>query len=95
MSAGGPIVDPALEAMLLVPMSPYMLSSRPYLLNSASEVTVTLSSDKTALLVLDGQDQYEIGKNAEIIIRKAKEPAKFVDTGRTFFEKVEQKLRQH
>lgn len=95
MSAGGPIVDPALEAMLLVPMSPYMLSSRPYLLNSASEVTVTLSSDKTALLVLDGQDQYEIGKNAEIIIRKASEPAKFVDAGRTFFEKVEQKLRQH
>ena len=95
MSAGGPIVDPALEAMLLVPMSPYMLSSRPYLLNSASEVTVTLSSDKTALLVIDGQDQYEIGKNAEIIIRKAKEPAKFVDAGRTFFEKVEQKLRQH
>lgn len=95
MSAGGPIVDPAVEAMLLVPMSPYMLSSRPYLLNSDAEVIVTLSSDKTALLVLDGQDQYEIGKSAEIIIRKAESPALFVDAGRTFFEKVEQKLRQH
>ena len=95
MSAGGPIVDPSLEAMLLVPMSPYLLSSRPYLLNSQSEVTVTLESDKTALLVLDGQDQYEIGRNAEIVIRKSAEPALFVDAGRTFFEKVEQKLRQH
>lgn len=95
MSAGGPIVDPAVEAMLLVPMSPYMLSSRPYLLNSDAEVTVTLASDKTALLVIDGQDQYEIGKNAEIVIRKSASPSLFVHTGRTFFEKVEQKLRQH
>ena len=95
MSAGGPIVDPAVEAMLLVPMSPYMLSSRPYLLNSDAEVTVTLCSDKTALLVIDGQDQYEIGRSAKIVIRKAESPALFVDAGRTFFEKVEQKLRQH
>ena len=95
MSAGGPIVDPAVEAMLLVPMSPYMLSSRPYLLNSDAEVTVTLCSDKTALLVIDGQDQYEIGRSAKIVIRKAESPALFVDAGRTFVEKVEQKLRQH
>lgn len=94
MSAGGPIVDPTIEAMLLVPMSPYMLSSRPYLLNPESEVEVTLTSDKAALLVIDGQDQYEIGQSAKIIIKKEVARALFADIGRTFFEKVEQKLRQ-
>ncbi len=95
MSAGGPIVDPMLEAFLLVPLAPYMLSSRPYLVNSGSEVRIELLSAKPALLVIDGQDQYEIGEEASIVLRKSASPALFVDAGRTFFEKVEQKLRQH
>lgn len=94
MSAGGPIVDPTLEAVLLVPLAPYMLSSRPYMVNSESEICIELTSAKQALLVVDGQDQYEIGENARIVIRKSADPALFVDVGRTFFEKVEQKLRQ-
>lgn len=93
MSAGGPIVDSTLEAMLLVPIAPYMLSSRPYLINSDSEIEVKLVSNKPALLVIDGQDQYELGENDSLVITKSKEPALFVDIGRSFFEKVEQKLR--
>ncbi len=93
MSAGGPIVDSTLEAMLLVPLAPYMLSSRPYLINSESEVEIRLISVKPALLVIDGQDQYEIGENATLVIRKSSDPALFVDVGRGFFDKVEQKLR--
>lgn len=93
MSAGGPIVDSTIEAMLLVPLAPYMLSSRPYLINSKSEIEIRLVSVKPALLVIDGQDQYEIGENAKLIIRKSQDPAIFVDVGRGFFEKVEQKLR--
>jgi NAD+ kinase len=70
-----------------------MLSSRPYLINSKSEIEIRLVSVKPALLVIDGQDQYEIGENAKLIIRKSQDPAIFVDVGRGFFEKVEQKLR--
>jgi NAD+ kinase len=93
MSAGGPIVDSTIEAMLLVPLAPYMLSSRPYLINSESVVEIRLVSAKPAFLVIDGQDQYEIGENAHLIIRKSKDPALFVDVGKGFFQKVEQKLR--
>ncbi len=95
MSAGGPIVDPGVEAILLVPIAPYMLSSRPYIFNTRSEVRIEVESVKTGLIAIDGQDQYEIADHAEVLIRKAKEPALFVDVGRTFFEKVEQKLRGH
>ncbi|HJJ48160.1 MAG TPA: NAD(+)/NADH kinase [Methanocorpusculum sp.] len=94
MSAGGPIVDSAMEAVLVVPLAPYMLSSRPYVINPDSVIEVKLSSVKPALLVIDGQNQFEIGENACITIRKAAEPARFVDVGRGFFDKVEQKLRQ-
>jgi NAD+ kinase len=93
MSAGGPIVDPSLEALLLVPLAPYMLSSRPYLISSMSEIRVSLTSAKPAQLVIDGQEQFDIGEEATLIVRKSPEPALFVDTGRSFYEKVEQKLR--
>ena len=96
MSAGGPIVDPKVEAFLLAPIAPYMLSSRPYLLSVQGELRIEMTSpQKSAILAIDGKDQYETGETATVCIRKAEEPARFVDIGRTFFEKVEQKLRQH
>lgn len=96
MSAGGPIIDPSLEAILLVPIAPYMLSSRPYLVSSSAALRIEMTSpNKSAVLAIDGKDQYDIGGKAEILIRKADSPALFADVGRTFFEKVEQKLRQH
>lgn len=93
MSAGGPIVDPLIEAFVLVPLAPFMLSSRPQLISSESAIEVRLISSKPAQLVLDGQMQYDIGEEASLIIRKSPEPAQFVNIGRSFFEKVEQKLR--
>jgi len=93
MSAGGPIIDPGVEAILLVPLAPYMLSSRPFIFNSESEVKIVFNSVKAAVLAVDGQNQYELTEDTTVTIRKAKEPALFVDVGRTFFEKVEQKLK--
>lgn len=93
MSAGGPIVDPLIEAFVLVPFAPFMLSSRPHLISSSSEIEVRLVSSKPAQLVLDGQMQYDIGEEASLVVRKSPEPALFLDVGRSFFEKVEQKLR--
>src|SRR5512135_787984 len=42
MSAGGPIVDPRIQGILLVPLAPYMLSSRPHLISSDRHLEVTL-----------------------------------------------------
>ncbi|KAF5052467.1 NAD kinase [anaerobic digester metagenome] len=94
MSAGGPLVDPRIEGFLLVPLAPYMLSSRPHLISSDRRVEVALESSKPAHLVLDGQVQFEIDGRAVLLVERAEEPALFVDVGRNFFEKVEQKLRR-
>ena len=94
MSAGGPLVDPRIEGFLLVPLAPYMLSSRPHIISSDRHVEVALESSKPAHLVLDGQVQFEIDNDAVLQVERAVEPALFVDVGRNFFEKVEQKLRR-
>jgi NAD+ kinase len=94
MSAGGPIVDPGVEGFLLVPLAPYMLSSRPMVIASNRVLRITLESEKPAKLVLDGQLTRELARGAVITVRRSDDPALFLDVGKNFFEKVEQKLRR-
>ncbi|MDD1703497.1 MAG: NAD(+)/NADH kinase [Methanoregula sp.] len=94
MSAGGPIVDPRIQGFLVVPLAPYMLSSRPHLINSNRRLEIRLESSKPAKLVIDGQKTIELGCSAAIEVKKADQPARFIDAHRNFFEKVDDKLRK-
>jgi NAD+ kinase len=93
MSAGGPLVDPWVEGILFVPIAPYMLSSRPHLISSARRIEIELEAYKPAHMVIDGQAQFELEKDALLQFRRSASPALFVDVGRNFFEKVDKKLR--
>ncbi|HXX55650.1 MAG TPA: NAD(+)/NADH kinase [Methanoregula sp.] len=94
MSAGGPIVDPWIEGFLLVPLAPYLLSSRPHLISEKRRLRITLESAKPANLVIDGQKTVELGSSSTIEVRRSPYPAQFVDIHRNFFEKVDNKLRK-
>ena len=94
MSAGGPIVDPRVQGFLLVPLAPYLLSSRPHLISSNRQLEIRLESSKPAKLVIDGQKTVELGSSASLQVRKGAEPALFIDAHRNFFEKVDSKLRK-
>jgi NAD+ kinase len=93
MSAGGPIVDPRVQGFLLVPLAPYLLSSRPHLISSNRQLEVRLESAKPANLVIDGQQTIGLGTSSTIEVRQSDKPALFVDVKRNFFEKVNKKLR--
>jgi NAD+ kinase len=93
MSAGGPIVDPRVQGFLLVPLAPYLLSSRPHLISSNRRLEIRLESSKPANLVMDGQKTIELGTSSTIEVRRSDKPALFVDVKRNFFEKVNRKLR--
>lgn len=93
MSAGGPIVDPRFRGFLLVPLAPYMLSSRPHLISDSRNLEIRLESAKPAKLVLDGQQTIDIGDDTTIRVVRHPVPARFVDVKRNFFEKVDKKLR--
>jgi NAD+ kinase len=94
MSAGGPIVDPRIEGFLIVPLAPYLLSSRPHIISDERSLEIRLESEKTARLVLDGQFTTELNSGSCLRITKAEQPAKFVDVGKNFFVKVDSKLRR-
>ncbi|WNY27197.1 bifunctional fructose-bisphosphatase/inositol-phosphate phosphatase [Methanolapillus ohkumae] len=55
MSAGGPIVSPEVDAILIVPIAPFQLSSRPWIIPFDSEITLRLKIPKEIVLVTDGK----------------------------------------
>ncbi|MCG7850330.1 MAG: NAD(+)/NADH kinase [ANME-2 cluster archaeon] len=94
MSAGGPIVDPRVDATVVVPLAPFKLSSRPWAIPGNSKIKVELLlRNKEAVVVVDGQSSQSISSNDIIRIEKAANPARFVrikDNG--FYDKVKSKL---
>ncbi len=93
MSAGGPILDPRVEGFLMIPLAPFMLSNRPHLIHSDRRLSIRLINPKPVKLVLDGQVSIPIDHEAVIDVKKALEPAIFVNTGKNFFIKCNEKLR--
>jgi len=94
MSAGGPIVDPRIQGIVLVPLAPYMLSSRPHVISSDRRIEIKLESARPADLVIDGQRTVELGTDDIIGVKKSARPALLVDAGQNFFAKVDRKLRR-
>jgi NAD+ kinase len=94
MSAGGPIVSPRVNAIVVVPVAPLKLSSRPWIIPSDSEITVRLSSPKKeAVVAIDGQKSYRIKPEDIVKLKKSRYPARFVKVSDTcFYEKVQRKL---
>jgi NAD+ kinase len=94
MSAGGPIVDPRVDGMVIVPLAPFKLSARPWVVPAKSEIRMELTTPKKeAVIVIDGQYTKKINEDDKIFITKAEKPARFVKTRKDgFYEKVKSKL---
>jgi NAD+ kinase len=93
MSAGGPIVDPKVGGIVIVPLAPYKLSSRPWVVSADSRITVEpIPAFKDAAIVLDGHHTQPVRAGDIITITRADEPALFAKTGWRFYEKVRSKL---
>ncbi|RZN42175.1 MAG: NAD(+) kinase [Methanosarcinales archaeon] len=93
MSAGGPIVDPRVEGTIIVPLAPYKLSSRPWIVCANSEITVKpIHTSDGATIVIDGQYTQPIRAGDTITITSANKPALFVKTKWQFYERVRIKL---
>jgi NAD+ kinase len=92
MSAGGPIVDPRVDAFLVVPLAPHKLSVRPWVVHDTSTIVIKIR-EKEAAIVVDGQFTETVHKNDEIRFCKDREQSLFVLGEQSFFEKVPMKLR--
>lgn len=93
MSAGGPIVDPRVDAFIIVPICPFKLGSRPTVVSGESIIQVRLLREgKKAVAVIDGQYEEEINYMEEVIFQKSNEYAYFVRLTKEFYKKVREKL---
>jgi NAD+ kinase len=93
MSAGGPIVDPRVDAFIIVPICPFKLGSRPTVVSGESIIQVRLLREgKKAVAVIDGQYEEEINYMERVVFQKSKEYAYFVRLTKEFYKKVREKL---
>ncbi|HEY8831359.1 MAG TPA: NAD(+)/NADH kinase [Gemmatimonadaceae bacterium] len=94
LSAGGPVVVPTLESILLTPISPHTLAIRSLVIPADAEVTVEANESPTELLVtVDGQVGTSFVKGEKLKVRKADSPVRIVRfPGATFFERMRVKL---
>ena len=78
LSAGGPILNPTVRALLLTPICAHTFQMRPLIVNEDDEVLIKISAMQDVIVTLDGQVSHKIQPNDEIIIRKANESAQIV-----------------
>jgi NAD+ kinase len=93
-SARGPIVSPAVPALLLTPVSPHMLFDRPIVLSTSEGVTLQVLGEEPALLSADGRPGLELPVGSSVHIEPSDRPARLVKRadGPSFFTLLRQKF---
>jgi NAD+ kinase len=95
LSAGGPIVHPSVEVVLITPICPHTLTNRPIAVPLTASIEVRLESQSEEVyLTLDGQEGFPLTPNDLVRIRRCEEPAYLVaDPRRSFFQVLHHKLK--
>lgn len=95
LSAGGPIVAPGIDLMLLTPICSHTLTSRPVILPADEPVSLRLTGDmEDAVMMIDGRCAIELSSASGMIkVRRSEKRARFIrfDSG-NYFELLRQKL---
>ncbi|WP_426572911.1 NAD(+)/NADH kinase [Aquihabitans sp. McL0605] len=88
LSARGPIVAPAHQALVLTPVSPHTLFDRSLILEPSSVVQVEVLGDRDAAISIDGQEQGVLPVGGTVTITAAPDPARFVTFGGRNFHQI-------
>jgi len=93
LSAGGPILDPSVSAMVIAPLAPFKLSARPWVVPLSKKVGIKLlGKSKNSNLVIDGENQHAITTESKIEINGSEKKARFIRFGESFYQMVRLKL---
>jgi NAD+ kinase len=78
-SAGGPVVWPSVQAVLVVPISAHALFARPLVVSPSSTVAITLADDdRSAVLFCDGRRSHVIGPGDRLEVVRSDTPVRLV-----------------
>lgn len=93
LSAGGPILDPSVKAMVIAPIAPFKLSARPWVVPLDKKICIKLlHKSKKSHLVIDGESPQPISTDSKIIITGSEKKARFIRFGESFYQMVRLKL---
>jgi len=95
LSAGGPVIYPSMNAVVITPICPFTLSNRPIVVPDDSLIEVRLMTDKEEVaLTLDGQVGFPLQPSDRVIIRKSGTTFNLVQpANRNYFDVLRDKLR--
>ena len=93
LSAGGPILDPGVNAMVIAPLAPFKLAARPWVVPLDKKINVKLLyKSKGSKIVIDGESPIEVNSDSKIEITGSEKKALFVRFGESFYQMVRLKL---
>jgi NAD+ kinase len=92
LAAGGPILTPDVQALVLTPICPHTLTHRPLVVRPDAELRITNVSVGAVTLTVDGQWGHEIADGGWIDVRKAERPLRLFRSSTPFFGILRQKL---
>jgi NAD+ kinase len=97
LAAGGPILHPEVDALLLTPIAPHMLTNRPIVIPASSEVKVQPmmnGGNEEVFVTIDGQSGHSLQSNDVIHITRADRTLRLVRAStRSYFDVLRQKLK--
>jgi NAD+ kinase len=94
LSAGGPIIHPDMDALMIAPICPHTLTMRPLVVPASARVEITLeTADSEVFLTLDGQVGYPLRAGDRVRVHRGGQPVLMVRSRRrTYFEVLRRKL---
>ena len=95
LAAGGPILEPSVEALVITPVSPHALTQRPLVVRDSAEITLTVqATSDEAYLTVDGQIGMPVHEGDRVVCKKSEHQVQLLRlSGRTFFEVLRTKLK--
>ena len=95
LSAGGPIVYPSMNALVLTPICPFTLTNRPIVFPDTAEIELKLmNGNEGVVLTLDGQTGYPMEAHDRVLIRKSAMTFNLVQPpNRNYFDVLRNKLK--
>jgi NAD+ kinase len=94
LSAGGPLVEPTVQALLMVPICPHTLAARPLVLPATETITMEIDMESGDVLVTaDSQQVFPLEPGDRVTVRRADYTTKLVTLGKgTFYKKIRERL---
>ena len=93
LSAGGPIIHPSMNALVLSPICPFTLTNRPIVIPNQSTLEVRLITEEEVQVTMDGQSGYPMYRDDVLEIKQGPAPVSLIQAkGKNYYQILRQKL---